>query len=188
MTPKYSTTDVSRSVTSTILWATLYALVVHYIFALFEYEGVVPGSRSKLFLLLKLFAGIDYELLAGELKDWSAVEIWFGDERAVGAEDPESNYRMLTETLMAAGGPDRRASTAARVSWEPRLRRVRTESFSLRACRWAPTTSRCLTLRSRGSGRTVTQPRFSRTTPALMQRGSARRYITRPSHRRTGSR
>ncbi len=43
--PKYSTTDVSRSVTSTILWATLFALGVHFVFALFEYEGVVPGSR-----------------------------------------------------------------------------------------------------------------------------------------------
>lgn len=40
--PKYSTTDVSRSVTSTILWATLFSLTVHFIFALFEYEGVVP--------------------------------------------------------------------------------------------------------------------------------------------------
>ncbi len=40
--PKYSTSDVSRSVTSTILWATLFALVVHYLFALYEYEGVVP--------------------------------------------------------------------------------------------------------------------------------------------------
>lgn len=47
-----------------------------------------------------------YAILAGELSDWSGVEVWFGDERAVGAEDPESNYRMLTETLMAAGGPD----------------------------------------------------------------------------------
>ena len=47
MTPKYSTSDVSRSVTSTILWGTLFALVVHYLFALFEYEGVVPGSTGK---------------------------------------------------------------------------------------------------------------------------------------------
>jgi len=39
---KYSTSDVSRSVTSTILWATLFSLTVHFIFALFEYEGVVP--------------------------------------------------------------------------------------------------------------------------------------------------
>lgn len=41
--PKYSTSDVSRTVTSTILWATLFSLTVHFIFALFEYEGVVPG-------------------------------------------------------------------------------------------------------------------------------------------------
>jgi len=39
---KFSTSDVSRSVTSTILWATLFSLTVHFIFALFEYEGVVP--------------------------------------------------------------------------------------------------------------------------------------------------
>lgn len=42
--PKYSTTDVSRSITATILWATLFALAVHFVFSLFEYEGVVPGS------------------------------------------------------------------------------------------------------------------------------------------------
>ncbi|MGI9557099.1 MAG: 6-phosphogluconolactonase [Solirubrobacterales bacterium] len=47
-----------------------------------------------------------YELLRNELGDWSAVEIWFGDERAVGAADPDSNYRMLVETLMAGGGPE----------------------------------------------------------------------------------
>jgi len=40
--PKYSSSDVSRAVTSTILWATLFALAVHFVFALFEYEGVVP--------------------------------------------------------------------------------------------------------------------------------------------------
>lgn len=40
--PKFSTTDVSRSVTSTILWATLYSLFVHYLFALYEYENAVP--------------------------------------------------------------------------------------------------------------------------------------------------
>ena len=44
--PKYSTTDVSRSVTATILWATLFALAVHFVFALFEYEGVVPGAKG----------------------------------------------------------------------------------------------------------------------------------------------
>ncbi len=47
-----------------------------------------------------------YELLAGEIDDWSGVEVWFGDERAVGPDDPESNYRMVQETLLAGGsGP-----------------------------------------------------------------------------------
>jgi ABC-type multidrug transport system ATPase subunit len=40
--PKFSTTDVSRSVTATILWATLLSLFVHFVFAIYEYEGVVP--------------------------------------------------------------------------------------------------------------------------------------------------
>ena len=43
--PKYSTTDVSRGVTSTILYATLFALLVHFVFSFFEYEGLVPGGK-----------------------------------------------------------------------------------------------------------------------------------------------
>ena len=45
--PKYSTSDVSRSVTSTILWGTLFVLVVHFIFSFYEFEGVIPGSRLE---------------------------------------------------------------------------------------------------------------------------------------------
>jgi ABC-type polar amino acid transport system ATPase subunit/ABC-type transporter Mla maintaining outer membrane lipid asymmetry permease subunit MlaE len=45
--PKYSTTDVSRAVPRTILWATLFALAVHFAFAFFEFEGIVPGSRPE---------------------------------------------------------------------------------------------------------------------------------------------
>lgn len=41
-TPKLSSSDVSRSVTSTILWATLFVLAVHYAFALFEFEHLRP--------------------------------------------------------------------------------------------------------------------------------------------------
>lgn len=37
--PKWSTNDVSRGVTATILWATLYVLVVHYWFAFYEFRG-----------------------------------------------------------------------------------------------------------------------------------------------------
>jgi 6-phosphogluconolactonase len=50
-----------------------------------------------------------YELLAGEIEDWREVELWFADERCVGPEDPESNYRLLAETLLAgASAPDGR--------------------------------------------------------------------------------
>ena len=35
--PKYSATDVSHSITSTVLWTTLYVLVVHFIIALCEF-------------------------------------------------------------------------------------------------------------------------------------------------------
>jgi 6-phosphogluconolactonase len=50
-----------------------------------------------------------YELLAGEPVDWSGVEVWFADERCVAPEDPESNYRLASETLLgpAAIGSER---------------------------------------------------------------------------------
>jgi 6-phosphogluconolactonase len=48
-----------------------------------------------------------YELLASRIHDWAGVEVWFGDERAVGPDDPESNFRMASETLLADGaGPE----------------------------------------------------------------------------------
>jgi 6-phosphogluconolactonase len=47
-----------------------------------------------------------YELLATVLKDWEGVEIWFADERCVGPEDEESNYRMAAETLLRPAGLD----------------------------------------------------------------------------------
>jgi 6-phosphogluconolactonase len=50
-----------------------------------------------------------YELLAGLLGDWSAVELWYGDERCVGPDDPESNHRLVAESLLAHidGSPPR---------------------------------------------------------------------------------
>jgi 6-phosphogluconolactonase len=39
-------------------------------------------------------------LAADEEMDWSAAELFFGDERAVGPEHPDSNYRMARETLL----------------------------------------------------------------------------------------
>ena len=46
-----------------------------------------------------------YELLASEKfknrVDWSKVYLFFGDERCVPSNDPDSNYRMIEETLIS---------------------------------------------------------------------------------------
>ena len=44
--PKFSTTDVSHSVTKTILWATLLVLLIHFAFAFFEFEAFRHESRT----------------------------------------------------------------------------------------------------------------------------------------------
>jgi 6-phosphogluconolactonase len=49
-----------------------------------------------------------YELLAARRGiDWSRVELWFGDERCVPPDDPESNYRLVAESLLP-GAPGAR--------------------------------------------------------------------------------
>ena len=44
-----------------------------------------------------------YELLDGQLDDWSAVHLWYGDERCVPFDDPESNHGQVKERLRARG-------------------------------------------------------------------------------------
>jgi ABC-type multidrug transport system ATPase subunit/ABC-type transporter Mla maintaining outer membrane lipid asymmetry permease subunit MlaE len=41
--PKFSSNDVSRSVTATILWSTLFVLVVHFVFAFYEFNDQIKG-------------------------------------------------------------------------------------------------------------------------------------------------
>jgi 6-phosphogluconolactonase len=41
-----------------------------------------------------------YELLGPLLTGPANVEWWFGDERCVPADDPDSNFRLITETLL----------------------------------------------------------------------------------------
>jgi 6-phosphogluconolactonase len=50
-----------------------------------------------------------YELLADLLPDWSAVELWYGDERCVAPDDPDSNHRLVVDSLLARipGSPPR---------------------------------------------------------------------------------
>jgi 6-phosphogluconolactonase len=45
-------------------------------------------------------AGAAYRAAAAVEPDWRAVEVWFGDERAVPAGDDRSNFRLVRETLL----------------------------------------------------------------------------------------
>jgi 6-phosphogluconolactonase len=44
-----------------------------------------------------------YELLGPMLPDWRDVHLWYGDERFVPLDDPESTHRMATQALDAPG-------------------------------------------------------------------------------------
>ncbi len=41
-----------------------------------------------------------YELAAAAHSDWGGVEVWFGDDRCVPADDPLSNQRLVREALL----------------------------------------------------------------------------------------
>lgn len=43
-----------------------------------------------------------YRMLAQIVHDWSGVHLWFGDERCVPLDDPESNHRLVVDNLLAA--------------------------------------------------------------------------------------
>jgi len=47
--------------------------------------------------------GQTYRMLGGELSEWRDVHLWYGDERVVPRDDPESTHRLATETLDAPG-------------------------------------------------------------------------------------
>ncbi|HEV3323891.1 MAG TPA: 6-phosphogluconolactonase [Solirubrobacteraceae bacterium] len=51
-----------------------------------------------------------YQVLAGLLEDWKAVELWYGDERCVAPDDPESTHRLVAESLLAHIPGDGRAA------------------------------------------------------------------------------
>ena len=44
-----------------------------------------------------------YQLLAAQDLDWDCAELFFSDERFVPPDHPDSNYRMVRETLLAGG-------------------------------------------------------------------------------------
>ena len=56
-----------------------------------------------------------YELAAELEPDWHRATIWWGDERCVSADDPRSNFRLVSEALLD------------RLERPPTVRRVETE-------------------------------------------------------------
>lgn len=42
-----------------------------------------------------------YELLGPLMDDWRGVHLWFGDERAVPGDHADSNFRLVSESLLA---------------------------------------------------------------------------------------
>jgi 6-phosphogluconolactonase len=70
-------------------------------------DAIAAGRRQGRSVHLSLAGGTTpraaYERLATLVDDWEAVELWLGDERLVPPDDPESNYRLLAETLLESG-------------------------------------------------------------------------------------
>jgi 6-phosphogluconolactonase len=46
-----------------------------------------------------------YEALATRTLDWSGIDVWFGDERFVPVDDPDSNEGMARAALLDRAGP-----------------------------------------------------------------------------------
>jgi 6-phosphogluconolactonase len=71
-------------------------------------DAIAAGRRDGRVVHLSLAGGntprAAYKRLAGLVDDWEGVELWLGDERLVPQDDPESNYRMLTESLLRSTG------------------------------------------------------------------------------------
>ena len=59
-------------------------------------------SRAHLALSGGTTPARTYELLASSPVEWQRTDVWFADERCVGPQDDESNYRLAEETLLGA--------------------------------------------------------------------------------------
>jgi 6-phosphogluconolactonase len=71
-------------------------------------DAIANGRRAGSTVHLSLAGGSTpraaYERLADLVDDWEGVELWLGDERLVPPDDPESNYRLLSESLLDRTG------------------------------------------------------------------------------------
>jgi 6-phosphogluconolactonase len=73
--------------------------------------AAADGAGSSLFLSGGSTAEECYRSLAERgrpgVVDWSAVDVYLGDERCVPLDDPDSNHRMIAETLLDRVAPVR---------------------------------------------------------------------------------
>jgi 6-phosphogluconolactonase len=71
-------------------------------------DVIAAGRREAGQVHLSLAGGVTpraaYERVAALVDDWHGVELWLGDERLVPTDDPESNYRLVAETLLQGAG------------------------------------------------------------------------------------
>jgi 6-phosphogluconolactonase len=71
-------------------------------------DAIASGRRDGRAVHLSLAGGntprAAYERLASLVEEWEGIELWLGDERLVPQDDPESNYRMLAESLLRSTG------------------------------------------------------------------------------------
>jgi 6-phosphogluconolactonase len=67
-------------------------------------QEIALGGRFTLALAGGSTPKLLYQMLAADFAgavDWAKVQIFFGDERCVPPDHPESNYRMARETLLS---------------------------------------------------------------------------------------
>lgn len=55
----------------------------------------------------------------GSRLDWSRIDLFLSDERMVGPEDPESNFRLAQETLLAVLSGSAPTVHAVSTQWDP---------------------------------------------------------------------
>jgi 6-phosphogluconolactonase len=87
-----------------IAWANAAAIIVHKAIQknLMEHEScniMLTGGRSAEYLYRTLNAVPDFQMLRG-------VNFYFGDERCVPPDDPQSNYGLAMRTLFHGGLPE----------------------------------------------------------------------------------
>jgi 6-phosphogluconolactonase len=68
-------------------------------------DVVVEAAPSSIALSGGGTARDAYESLATRELDWSGVDVYFGDERFVGVDDPDSNEGMARAVLLDRAGP-----------------------------------------------------------------------------------